>query len=154
MKLKLLLSAIAVLAQASFAAERPDFSGTWEFKPERSKNIGMMSQMKMSVIAHQSDSALDITTHSSFQGKDEENKTHFDLNGTPVTNESPMAGPNETVTKWDGSKLVTIWTGQSAMAGGTVVRTETRSLSENGKVMTVESVRASNPAVVMVYEKK
>src|SRR5438270_6544906 len=137
MKLTLLISAIAVLAQTSLAAERPDFSGTWEFKPERSKNIGMMAQMKMSLIAQQTDLALDITTRSTFQGKDEEGKTHLDLSGASVTNESPMGGPNETVTKWDGSKLVTTWTGQSAMAGGTVIRTETRFLSENSKIMKV-----------------
>lgn len=154
MKIKLLVSTISFVALSSFAADRPNFSGTWEFKPEKSKNIGMMAQMKMSIAVQQSDSALDITAHSTFQGKDEESKTHLDLTGAAATNESPMGGPSETVTKWDGSKLVTTWTGQSAMAGGTVVRTETRSLSDNGKVMTVESVRGSNPPLVMVYEKK
>jgi hypothetical protein len=154
MKLKLFVSALSFVALSTFAADRPDFSGTWEFKPENSKNIGMMSQMKMSITVQQSDRVLDVTTHSNFQGKDEESKTHLDLTGAPVTNESPMGGPNETVTKWDGTKLVTTWTGQSAMAGGTVVRTEIRSLSDNGKVMTVESVRGSNSPVVMVYEKK
>jgi len=50
---------------------------------------------------------------------------------------------------------VTIWTSESAVAGGPkVVRTETRSLSSDGKTMTVESVRGSNPALVMVFEKK
>jgi hypothetical protein len=65
-----------------------------------------------------------------------------------------MGGPNQTVSKWDGNKLVTTWTGQSAVSGKSVVRTETRSLSPDGKVMTVESVRGSNPPLVMVFEKK
>jgi hypothetical protein len=34
------------------------------------------------------------------------------------------------------------------------VRKETRSLSPDGKTMTVESVRSSNPAIVMVFDKK
>ncbi len=80
--------------------------------------------------------------------------THLDLTGSPATNESPMGGPNQTVSKWDGNRLVTTWTGQSAVSGKNVVRTETRSLSPDGKVMTVESVRGSNPPLVMVFEKK
>jgi hypothetical protein len=122
--------------------------------PEKSKNIGMMAQMKMSVTVQQSESALDIAVHSNYQGKDQDSKTHLDLTGNPATNESPMGGPNQTVSKWDGNKLVTTWTGQSAVSGKNVVRTETRSLSPDGKVMTVESVRGSNPSLVMVFEKK
>lgn len=155
MKVKLLLGAILGLTSLSlFAAEPPDFSGTWEFKAEKSKNVGMMSQMKMTATLQQTSAAIDITTHSNFMGKDSEGKTHFDLNGAPTTNDAPMGGPNETVSKWDGDKLITTWKGQSAMAGQTIVRTETRSLSADGKEMTVESVRGSNPALVMVYEKK
>ena len=93
--------------------------------------------------------------HTTFQGKDDDSKTHYDLTGKPATNDSPMGGPAETVTKWQADKLVTIWTSESAIAGGPkVVRTETRSLSSDGKTMTVESVRGSNPALVMVFEKK
>jgi hypothetical protein len=137
-----------------FAATPTDFSGTWEFNTEKSENIGMMAQMKMSLTIQQSDAALDIAAHSTYQGKDQESKTHLDLSGSSATNESPMGGPNETVCKWDGNKLITTWTGQSAVSGKKVVRTETRSLSPDGKVMTVESVRASNPPIVMVFEKK
>jgi hypothetical protein len=110
--------------------------------------------MKLSLAIQQSDSALDITAHSTFQEKDQESKTHLDLTGSPATNDSPMGGPNETVSKWDGGKLVTTWTGESAVAGKKTVRTETRSLSADAKVLTVESVRGSNPPVVMVFDKK
>jgi hypothetical protein len=154
MKTQFLMSAICFVSLAMLAAEQTDFSGTWEFNTEKSQNIGMMAQMKMSATVQQTDSALDITTHSIYQGKDRESTTHLDLTGSPATNESPMGGPNETVSKWDGNKLVTTWTGESAVAGKKVVRTETRSLSPDGKVMTVESVRAPNPPIVMVFEKK
>jgi hypothetical protein len=154
MKTQFLMSVICFVSLAMLAAEQTDFSGTWEFNTEKSQNIGMMAQMKMSATVQQTDSALDITTHSIYQGKDRESTTHLDLTGSPATNESPMGGPNETVSKWDGNKLVTTWTGESAVAGKKVVRTETRSLSPDGKVMTVESVRAPNPPIVMVFEKK
>jgi hypothetical protein len=125
------------------------------FNTDKSKNIGMMAQMKMIETVEQSDSSLEVTTHTTFQGRDEDSKTHLDLTGKPATNESPMGGPSETVSKWDRGKLVTTWTSESAVAGGPkVVRIETRSLSADGKTMTVESVRGSNAPVVTVFEKK
>jgi hypothetical protein len=155
MKSKLLIAMLCLMAVVTLAQKLSDFSGSWQFNPEKSKNIGMMAQMKMIQTVEQSNSSLDITTHTKFQGRDEESKTHLDLTGKPATNESPMAGPSETVTKWENGKLVSIWTSESAVAGGPkVVRTETRSLSSDGKTMTVESARGSNPVIVMVFEKK
>jgi hypothetical protein len=155
MKSKLLIAMLCLIAVVTLAQKLSDFSGSWQFNPEKSKNIGMMAQMKMIQTVEQSNSSLDITTHTKFQGRDEESKTHLDLTGKPATNESPMAGPSETVTKWENGKLVSIWTSESAVAGGPkVVRTESRSLSSDGKTMTVESARGSNPVIVMVFEKK
>ena len=155
MKVKLLISVLCLTTMSAFAAKPSDFSGPWQFNTEKSKNIGMMAQMKMIETVEQSDSSLDVTTHTTFQGREEDSKTHLDLTGKPATNESPMGGPSETVSKWDGGKLVTTWTSESAVAGGPkVVRIETRSLAADGKTMSVESVRGSNPAIVMVFEKK
>lgn len=155
MRLKHLFAMLCVIAGVAFAAERANFSGSWEFNPEKSKNVGMMSQMKMIQAIEQSEAALDVNTHTTFQGKDDDNKAHYDLTGKPASNELPMGGPAETVTKWQAGKLVTTWTSESAVAGGPkVVRTETRSLSADGKTMTVESVRGSSPPLVMVFEKK
>ena len=149
------LAFVGLFAMVAFAASRPDFAGSWEFNAAKSKNVGMMMQMKITETIQQTDSVLDETSHSSFQGNDQDMKTHYDLTGKPANNESPMAGPSETVSKWDGNKLVTTWTSQSAVAGGSkVVRVETRSVSPDGKTMTIESVRGSNPPVVMVFDKK
>jgi hypothetical protein len=145
---------ICLLGATAFAAKRPQFSGTWMFNPDKSQNIGMMSQMKMTQTVEQSDKALDVTSDSTFQGNDQQMKTHYDLTGKPATNDSPMEGPSETVSKWDGEKVVTTWTSQGAVEGTKTVRTETRWLSPDGKTMTVESVRGSNPAVVIVFDKK
>jgi len=156
MKSKCLMIFVLCLTATAVLAQKPsNFSGTWQFVAAKSSNVGMMGQMKITETIVQTDSSLDTTSHAFYMGKDDESRTHFDLTGKPVTNESPMAGPSETVSKWDGSKLVTTWTGESAVPGGPkVVRKETWSLSQDGKTMTVESVRGSNPAIVMVYEKK
>src|SRR5215831_12980446 len=136
MRLKQMVAIWCFAAVAAFAAQHSSFSGTWEFNPGKSKNLGMMAQMKMSLTVDQSGESLDITTRTTFQGRDDDRKTHYDLTGKPATNESPMAGPAETVSRWDGESLVTTWTSESAVAGGPkVVRTETRSLSADGKTM-------------------
>ena len=154
MKTKLLFAVVCLASLTAQALPPTNFAGAWQFKPEQSKNVGMMGQMKIALTVEQSDAALDISARSTYEGKEHESKTHLDLTGGPATNESPMGGANETVSKWDGAKLVTVWTGPSAVAGATITRTETRSLSGDGKVMTVESVRGSNPPIVMVFTRK
>jgi len=149
------LAFLLLLTVGAMAANRPNFTGSWTFNAERGKNIGMMSQVKMTQTIQQTDSSLDVLSHSTFQGSDQDLKTHYDLTGKPVVNESPMAGPSETVSRWDGDKLVTSWTSQSAVAGGErVVRFETRLLSADGNTMTIESVRGSNAPMIMVFDKR
>src|SRR6266436_6186707 len=109
---------ICFVAVTAFAAKRPDFAGSWEFNAAKSTNIGMMMQVKMTQTIQQTDSSLEVVSHSTFQGSDQDLKTHYDLAGKPVANESPMSGPSETTSKWDGNKLVTSWTSESAVAGG------------------------------------
>ena len=154
MKTKIGMLLICIAGLTAFAANLPDFSGKWSFNPEKSKNIGMMSDMKMMQTIKQSSASVDVTTEATFQGTNQQAKTHYDLTGKAAANDSPMAGPSETVSKWDGDKLVTTWTSSGAVAGTKTVRTETWSLSPDGKTMTIEAVRGSNPPVVMVFDKK
>lgn len=150
-----LFALICLAPVLAFAATRPDFEGSWEFNAAKSTNVGMMTQVKMTQTIQQTDSSLEVLSHSTFQGSDQDLKTYYDLTGKPVANDSPMAGPSETISKWDGDKLVTRWTSRSAVAGGEkVVRIETRAVSADGKTMTIESVRGSNAPVVMVFDKK
>lgn len=145
---------VCLVTVVAFAAKRSDFGGSWEFNADKSKNIGMMAQIKMTQTIRQSDTSLEVVSHTTFQGSDRDLNTHYDLTGKQVSNESPMAGPSETVSKWEADKLITTWTSESAVAGGEkVVRTETRVLSADGRTMTVESVRGANPPVVMVFDK-
>lgn len=145
---------ILAVSLSAFAAQRPEFSGIWIFNPDKSRNIGMMSQMQMTQTIQQSSTALDVTSNTTFQGNDQRMQTHYDLTGKPATNDSPMEGSSQTVSNWDGEKIVTTWTSQGAVAGTKTVRTETRSLSSDGKTMTVESMRGSKPVTFIVFDKK
>lgn len=151
LKLPILILGLSTLAMA---AKATNFAGTWRFAVAKSKNVGMMAEMKITQTIEQSASSIDVTTHTNFQGRDEDSKKHFDLTGKEVTNPAPMGGTAQTVSKWNGGKLITTWTSDSPIAGGPkVVRTETWSLSQDGKLLTVESVRGSNPPLVMIFEK-
>src|SRR5262245_28262960 len=110
MKKIIVVLIIGLMSVGALAAKRPDFSGTWIFNPEKSKNIGMMSQMKMTQTIEQSSLSLDVMSDAIYQGRNQQTKTHYDLTGKPGSNDSPMAGPSETVSKWDDDKLVTTWT--------------------------------------------
>jgi hypothetical protein len=114
----------------------------------------MMAQMKMIATIRQTATELVISNVTTFNGQEGKNEIRLDLTGKPVPNKNPMEAPAETVTKWDGPKLVTTWTSPGSIAGTTSVRTETRSLSSDGRTLTAESIRGTSPALVMVYDRK
>ena len=143
-----------VLAPTVLGAPKVDFSGTWVFNAEKSKNVGPMSSMQLTSIVEQSGSTLSIRDQSRMMGQESTRDTHYDLTGKPVSNENFMGEKAETTSRWAGEKLVTTWKTEGAIAGTTVIRTETRSLSVDGKTMILESVRGANPPVVMVFDRK
>jgi hypothetical protein len=146
--------AFASLALTLSAQAPTNFSGTWVLNTARSQNLGPMSAMQDTATVVQTADRLNIADKVRMMDRDSTREQHFDLTGKTTTNAGPMGDPNETVAKWVTGKLVVTWTGQGAVAGTTVVRTETRSLSPDGKTMTVESVRGSGAPVVMVYDKR
>src|SRR5580765_5110202 len=70
-----LILVLCFTAAVAFAQKHSDFSGAWELNPDKSKNIGMMAQMKMTQTIQQTDSSLDITIHTTFQGRDDDSQT-------------------------------------------------------------------------------
>ena len=143
-----------LLTATAWAAAAPDFSGTWVFDAAKSKNMGMMGAMQSTLTIKQTEAAMTINTSSKFNDETSTRETRYDLTGKSVPNEAAMGGKAETVSKWDGGKLVTTWTSEGAIAGTKVVRTETRYVSADGKTMSVETVRGNNPVLVMVFNKK
>jgi hypothetical protein len=145
---------LLLIMNAAAAAAKADLSGTWVFNPSKSKNVGMMSGLQLTKTIKQSQSALTIRDDSKFNGQDSSLQTHYDLGGKPMRNQTFMGENAETVTHWAGSSLVTTWKTEGAIAGSTVVRTETLSVSADGKTLTMESVRGTNPAIAMVFDRQ
>lgn len=145
---------IIILALSASAAAKIDFSGTWVFNASKSKNVGMMAAMQLISTVKQTAKMLTISDVSKMNDQEQTREVRYDLTGKAVPNTGAMGDKSETVTRWAGDKLVTTWTSEGAIAGTKVVRTETRSLSSDGKTMTVETVRGSNPAFVIVFDKK
>jgi hypothetical protein len=139
---------------AAMAQSAPDFSGNWVLNNTKGKNLGMVAAIQETIAATQTADKLTLDFATTFQGNTTNRQVNYDLKGTPVQNEGPMADKAETVAKWDGSKLVVTWTAEGAVAGTKTVKTETRSLSADGKTMTVVNQRGSNAPMELVYEKK
>lgn len=141
------------LALAAQAASPPDFSGTWELNTDKGKNLGMVKAVDETVVITQTPVAVTMDFASTFMLKTQKRQVVYDLSGKPVPNEGAMGDKAETVARWDGDKLVVTWTSEGAVAGSKVVKTETRTLSADGKTMSVETVRSGKDPMELVYEK-
>lgn len=147
-----LLLALGATATAT-AAGAASLAGTWKLDTTRGANLGMMSAMLQTQTITQTPAALTIHEAIDFQGQKSERDIRYDLSGKPAMNPAAMGGVSETVAVWSDGKLVVTWTSEGTVAGTKNVRTETRSVSADGKTMTVESVRGTNKPLVMVFEK-
>jgi hypothetical protein len=136
------------------AADHPDFSGTWTFAPARSRDVGMMADAAITSVVRQSKDRLVVDDASVFGGKTYAEHTVYDLTGAPSSNTSPTMGPSVGRSRWDGARLITDWERQGALAGSVQHRLEARSLSADGRVMTLESERPGKPPMVMVFERR
>lgn len=152
---KFLLSIASLLMVSGVLAAPPtDFSGVWKLSPAKSSNLGMMSSMEYESTITQSADTLTVRDKTTMMGKTQNQETRYALDGNDVPNTSYMGDPARTVTHWDGRKLVTVWTSDGAIAGTTRQRTETRSLSEDGGTMLLESVSAGRSPIVFAFERK
>lgn len=151
MKVLALMTAVCFITVSVTAAAKPDFSGSWQFAPRLSKNIGMMAGMSMLATVAQTADQISVTYDA---GPNDRTTMRFDLSGRSVDNPTQMGGRAQTVSQLREKDFVTIWTSEGAVAGTTVTRTETWSLSPGGKLLTISSVRGKNVPLVMVFEKR
>lgn len=154
MKVKTVVLALGLIAVAAMAQKVANFSGTWQFNPEKSQNIGMMTNAQITSTIKQTRQTLTVIDDTAMGGRKQSHETDYDLSGKQAANTSPMGESSQTVSKWSGAKLITKWTTEGAIAGTKVVRVETRYLSGNGKTMFLESRRGNNPPMVMVFDRK
>jgi hypothetical protein len=150
--LTLTLTLITMIAVA--APGTPDFTGTWQLNTDRGENLGMVAAIKEKLVITQTAEKMDMDFESRFMGSTTRRKVSYDLTGKPVTNTAAMGEKGETVARWVDGKLVTTWTTEGALPDSKNVKTETRSLSADGRVMTVQNARPGKDTMVMVYEKQ
>ena len=141
------------LTGAAVAQSTTDFTGTYAMNPKEGKNLGMAAVIKQTVVASQTEDTIVFDITNVFQGKTTTRQITYALSGEPVDNLAAMGDPSKTVSTWTDGKLVTTWTSEGPVAGTQVVRTETRSLSDDGQKMIVETVRDEKPPVIMVYDR-
>ena len=113
----------------------------------------MMKAVQETLIASQTDDQIVFDMTDIFGGVTTTRTVTYDLNGEAMQNKAAMGAPNETVTRWQDSKLVTIWTEEGAIAGTTTEREEIRWLSEDGQELSVSMARGDNPPMVFVFDK-
>ena len=156
--MRTLLIAFGILAltvgTAAYAQNSPDFAGTWELNTEKGENLGMVAALKDTLVVTQTAEQITLDFSDTFQGNTTKRQVSYDLSGEPAINYAAMGDRSETVSQWVDDALLTTWTSEGAIAGTEVVRTETRSLSEDGGVMTVATARGEQPAMVLVYERQ
>ena len=143
-----------IVGSAARAQGPPVFAGTWELNTEKGENLGMVAALKETLVISQTAEQITLDFSDTFQGNTTTRQVNYDLSGEPVINYAAMGERGETVSKWVDNALVTTWTSEGAVAGTEVVRTETRSLSDDGEVMTAATARGERPAMVLVYEKQ
>ncbi len=148
------LGAGLVLGAVALAGPNPDFSGTWVLNNQKGRNLGMVAAVKETVVVAQTAARLTIDFTSTFMDDTTQRQVSYDLAGQPVPNENAMGERAETVARWDGPRLVVTWTSEGAVAGTKVVKTETRTLSADGRTMTVVNERPNKEPMELVYEKK
>ena len=152
--LQLVGGCLALVAGIAAIASTMDFSGTWVLNADKGQNLGMVAAVQQTLVIEQTEAALNADFTNVFQGNTSTREMSYDLSGNPVTNFAAMGDKSETVSRWDGEKLVTTWTSEGAIPGTQVVKTETRWLSADGNEMSVATAREGRPTMIMVYDRE
>lgn len=145
-------NALAVLAAGSFvlasgaaAQKHPDFSGSWKINveksdppPQRGGMGGGQQWAEMTVVITQTAEALTIEQKTGEQAL----ARTFHLDGRESMNAGMRGQQMKSTSTWEGAALVTTGTTSMDTPQGAmeIKTTETRTLSEDGKTMTVVTV--------------
>jgi hypothetical protein len=128
---------ICATTHYAFSAE-PDFTGTWVLDTEKStmgsgrSGAGKLPMQKVTVVIKQTGTTLSIERKTA----DRTETAVFKLDGTETVNKLPSGNDIKSTSDWVGSTLVTKST--MVLEGTTVQATDVRSLSPDGKVMTIQ----------------
>jgi len=142
----LLLTLAALLPISAAGAQTPDFSGTWKInliKSDAAPAGRGGQQMDMSnVMLTITQTAEQLTIVQAGMGP--ERTTTYYLDGRESTN-AAMRGEMKSTSRWDGATLVTDGSATMDTPNGTrtITTTEVRSLSDDGKTLTVTTTSES-----------
>lgn len=123
----------------AFAQGKPDFSGTWTLDMVKSdvgqarSSVPATSTQKVTLVIKQTPSVFSTTRKV---GEHSETATEK-LDGSESVNKSPSGHDIKSTNRWVGSTLVT--TGTMLTDAGNTESTFVRSLSADGKVMTIDT---------------
>jgi hypothetical protein len=142
---------------SAFALGSPDFSGTWTLDMAKSDmgqgRTGSVAgaARKVTIVIKQTPAVLSTTRTA---GERSETATEK-LDGSESINKSPSGQDIRSTNRWEGSTLVT----KSIMSTeqGTAESTFVRSLSADGKVMTIETTMKTPNGVSkkkLIYNKQ
>lgn len=129
------------------AGEEANFSGTWILDQSKSELPRMRGRMEepagvdlTQIIDHQGPT-LKIEQRAKFQGQEHPRNLTYYTDGREAINPDRRGKPITSKSRWEGNKLVTEYTQTWQKPQGAEVKAEVKevwSLSEDGKVMTVE----------------
>jgi hypothetical protein len=147
MRRTLLFLALAAIvpAAAVTAQDHPDFSGTWKINMIKSdappgRGGQQMDMSGLTLTITQTAEALTIVQ----TGMGPERTTTYYLDGRESTN-AAMRGEMKSTSRWDGAQLVTEGSATMQTPNGerTITSKEVRTLSKDGKTMTVTTTSES-----------
>ena len=150
-RLMLSIASLLVCLHVGWAQDqRPDFSGTWKLDKEKSdvgaeeRNGRFRGGMFDSLVIEHKDPELIIKRKMNLpSGEERTTQSKYTTDGKDNTNEGFRGMTSKSKTHWEGDKLVTESTRETPR--GTIETKEVRSLSADGKTMTVESTTKGGP---------
>jgi hypothetical protein len=136
--------ALSLAAGTATAQDHPDFSGTWKLNqiksdaaPGRGGQMGGPREITLTITQ-----TADLLTIEQAMGQNSR-KVEYKLDGSESTNPGMRGGESKSTAKWDGKSLVieTTATFDGPNGSMTVKTKEVRTLSDDGKTMTVTTTR-------------
>ena len=143
--------ALTLVGGTATAQDHPDFSGTWKLnaiKSDAMRGRGGQMGAPRDIILTINQTADELNIEQEV-GQNARKLTYY-LDGRESTNAGMRGGESKSTAKWDGKKLVieTTATFEGQNGSMTMKSKEVRTLSDDGKTMTVttttESPRGTN----------
>ncbi|MBY0504559.1 MAG: hypothetical protein K2X03_11650 [Bryobacteraceae bacterium] len=138
--------ALTVASVSTWAAEKPNFSGTWEMNKAKS-DFGQMPPMMVpdkltQKIVQKGETEMRVESTTTGERGTASTDMKYKLDGSESTNKNQM-GEVKSVAKWDGSQIAI--TSKREVQGMTIGLSEKWEVSADGKTMSVQRTMTGTP---------